>query len=259
MSKTRKYILIFIAVLLLFALFLGLIYLINTSKNKIKFKDIKESNNKITESFEVVLNGKKKEIAIEFTINEKELFNSYILDGVFANYYVSSNQYSLDNAKDKILNADNIKDIFNINNFKIIKGKDKKEYLMVIANSITDNIIYIFNDNLENIATNLDDDYGRSRTIDGYGIQDGFMLTTFYNTPCDKSLDNIWYKNIFDIKNKTDFAFKIENNKIYYLAFKSKNDANNSLEERVYTINNNELTYSVLNTYSVNDICGQAS
>ncbi len=285
MSKLEKYILIVISFILVVFLASGTTYLIMDNKNKnndninnndnvnqdnkekedvilsdgIKLKDIKKIGDKVTENFEIVLNGKKKDFLVEFKYEKDEQFNSEYIIGTFNNYVVELDYHPMEEGnKDALLTTSNIKNIFNVNDFKIIKGNDNKNYLLVISKGYVDNVAFIFNDNLENIATDIEDIYDRAINLQNEASKNGFMITTFYNTPCDDGLDKIWYKNAFNIKDKTDFALKIDNNKIYYLATIKRDDNTYHLEERAYTINNNKLSYTVLNDYSVTNICEQS-
>ena len=176
----------------------------------------------------------------QFEYEKNEIFDLYVIKGNYKNYLIHGSDYSLsDTSIDKVFSVDSIKENFNRNN---------------------DDILYIFNDNLENIIDDTYDDYDRSiEIIPGVNDKNSFMITTYYNTPCGENMDAIWYKNAFNIKNKTNFALKIEDNKLYYLAFKLNDYPNSTLEERVYTINNSKLSYTVINEYFVGkDICQQA-
>ncbi len=288
MGKLEKYIYLVIILVLVTAIVSGSIYLVmrdkdstNTDNNKevndkdkennkgeteelidgVKLIDVKKQEDKIVETFEIVLNGKKKEMNFQFEYEKNEIFDLYVIKGNYKNFLIHGSDYSLsDTSIDKVFSVDSIKENFNSNNFKIIKGEDNKNYLGIIANRNNDDILYIFNDNLENIIDDTYDDYDRSiEIIPGVNDKNSFMITTYYNTPCGENMDAIWYKNAFNIKNKTNFALKIEDNKLYYLAFKLNDYPNSTLEERVYTINNSKLSYTVINEYFVGkDICQQA-
>lgn len=227
--------------------------------DRIKLTSISEESNKIIEEFRIKLNGKSKTINVEFTKENYEDMDAYIIGGHLGDKPVLFTDFIL-NEEGNIFTKEKINELFNENNFRIIKGADNKDYLLVVSNRVNDDKLYIFNDNLELLNNESVDDYNP------YCDNDcgGFMITTYSNTPCVfENNENPWYENYFNItesmlgEGDINYSLKIENNKIYYLAAVIEDYTNAKLEERVYTINNNQLTYEVINTYNATQVCQQ--
>ena len=106
--------------------------------------------------------------------------------------------------------------------------------------------MYLFNDNLE-LITDISLEKNNYNT---------FIITKFYNSVVSvEKNENIWYSNNYNLQFTEDVKpsntnVKVENNTIYYLV---TND-NNEVEERKYTINNNELKYEVINKYPIKEL-----
>lgn len=285
MKKSEKYIYIILAVILVGILFAGTTYILIKSKdNK---TEIKENNNKpnnneeptkkdgvkllktynlndkIIEEFEITLNGKTKIMNVNFIIPDKEVEDSTI-EGTFNDIYFYGKAFSKEEVKENF-NISFIKNIFNENNFEFIKGTDNKSYLLVIGTSYwNEKELYVLNDDFVDISKNIRDT--ADAEVSGYT---GFNITYFNNHVNNIEDNNRWYKNTFKIKIedfmeevKGNIHIKIEDNKIYFLnpIFEYVNASNlGYLEERVYTINNNKLSYKVINKYQITEISNQIS
>ncbi|MBE6154986.1 MAG: hypothetical protein E7163_05425 [Firmicutes bacterium] len=233
----------------------------NIAESGIKSIDFKEENDIIIAEISMLLNGTKKVMNLQFDYEyivdtgEHRVFNNY--NGVNLFDVSVRDAYK----KEDIYNINNIKKDFSLDNFKIIKGYDNKDYLIIITNKDNDYKTYIYNDNYELISKNMiDNDY---YSMSGFGNNkfDYFNLNNYYINVVMNAEGLNWYDNIYCDVNEYQpchTVFKIENNKIYYLALKMKDNYSMGdygvLEERVYTINNNKLTYEVINTYKVTEI-----
>lgn len=171
--------------------------------------------------------------------------------------YININQ--IEYTKENTFNISNINNIFDEGNFTIIKGTDNKSYLLVqiVAVDALDgwhtSSLYVYNDELELISKNII----TAEESPDYTSHDGFIIDNFIgNIPCDYVGNSPLYERTFkvvDNANEIDKQYtKIENNQIYFL-FPKINDG--ILEERVYTINNNKLEYTIINTYKFNSVC----
>jgi len=147
-----------------------------------------------------------------------------------------------------------------------ITGKDNQKYYIKIDEENSQ--IKIYNNQLEEIKTNMNI-YNCNDLIE----YSGFIYT--YNFGVVELEDNsIWYNNTIgidtskiisdiDFMKKPPISVKVENNKIYFLMPKLNltnlgdgivelNDKDYGIiEERVYTINNNQLEYNVINNYKI--------
>ena len=253
----------------------------NTKEDGVKLARTYNLNDKIIEEFEITLNNKTKTIKVEYAYEEKECLKE--VKGTINNnllYTVENEGFVEDNcktySKDKLFNVAKIKNKFNENNFKIIKGTDNKNYLAIygysnyIVNESEEEkrFLSIFNDNLELISKDIEDSYD-------YAGNENMKHDYFYEYQDDTGINIVteaeglkWYGN-----KKSEFEgtssykiLKIENNQIYYLALNIPEDWYNSyaeigipgygskIEERVYTINNNKLEYKVIKEYKVKNI-----
>ncbi len=231
----------------------------------VKLKEVKEDGNKITETFEVILNGKKKDINIVFgCLDNGEYYNITGTYNGIIDFYIDSENKE-DSKFEDIYNVEKIKTYFTEDNFKVIEGEDKKNYLIIIksvpSHDNGDNYAYVFNDELDLISKDsIKDDYMYFDKM--IKVKSYFSLEDSHQ-PMDtvrqvESVDGPWYEtsghaNDINIKHK---VFKIKDNKIYYLAWIRNEDSTTwekdgygTLEERVYTIKNDKLEYNVINTY----------
>ena len=275
MKQIEKSILIVIIIILVAVIASGATYIIMSNKEEktnkdnsnaetnnnlndnVKLANAKKEPNKIIEEFNIVLNGDEKNISIEFT------YNDYFIEGKYNNKIVAFlNNYDNDDNKEEMLTISNVKKLFNEDNFKIIKGTDSQNYLLLLFKeeeiSYENNVevinnfyMYILDHNL-NFISNDKTDY--------------FEILRFENNPCEFE-NNVdpFYKNTFNINLENalsgNIQVEIKDDKIYYLAPIIPEDYNEQnygvLEERVYTINNNKLSYDVINTYKITSICQQ--
>lgn len=227
----------------------------------VKLKEVKEAGNKITETFEVVLNGKKKDIDIVFGCLEDNDFYrvSGMYNGAIEAFYTS--EFKEKTKYEDIYNVEKIKTFFTEDNFKIIEGEDKKNYLIIITSA---GHAYVFNDELDLISKDsIKDDYmykGQQIKVKSFfSLEDSHEPM---DTPREvDSFESPWYEthgHPYDITGFYHKVFKIQDNKIYYLAYLRNEDSTTwetkgygTIEERIYTIKNDKLEYNVINTYKV--------
>ncbi len=273
MSKLEKCIYLVIILVLVTAIVSGSIYLVtrdkdntNTNNNEevndkdkennkgeteelidgVKLIDVKKQGDNIVEKFEVTLNGKKNDLDLIF----KNVTNDgvpYIL-GTFGTYDFYCNHVNVEN----VFSLDKIKTYFNENNFILIKGKDNKNYLSLVAPIIYGNSLYVLNDDLNIISGDIDD-YGGSGIPSATG---SFKITRTSNIPNGEFPQ---YKNTFGsiiLGDSENIFVKVQDNKIYYLYPVKLDESNAIIEERVYEINNGNLSYEVINKYE-NILVGQ--
>ena len=218
-------------------------------------RDIREDNKKLFKSFkkmpfdEAVENKNSfiKSVIENMNIafsdgeqgrEEKQMFRANILIPDDKEFYES---YTEDKNIRNLMNkyAVSIEDIMS----KITELNIYSKYLDEFSNGedIYSNA-YILNDKLEIINENLEFN----------------LYSSDVNVILQVENANPWYE---DSKCKDELChriFKIEDNKIYYLVSKLKDDYQEGdygvLEERVYTINDNKLTYEVINTYNITEM-----
>lgn len=237
----------------------------NVLEDGITLKDTKIDGDSIIQEYLIVLNGKENYIQVEFRYNlsvEYYLIGNINLEtvtGIFNDYefYFYETFSDEDIFKDSIFNIEVLTNKFNENNFKIISGQDDKNYLLIITynhySMIPSNSeaasLYIFNDDLEIVTSELNDYSGCSNnkmTISS-GITTYILEDDLYP----------WYDDEFNICLGNSYCrinVKIANNHIYYLMPTIDYSLENGygiLEERVYTIYDNELEYEVINTYTI--------
>lgn len=153
-------------------------------------------------------------------------------------------------------NVENINTFFNEDNFQIIKDSDGLSYLIVLSNGNINDFMYIFNDDGVLLTEGL--------FPNNYMNYDAFIVTSGYNDPCELENNALsWYEDVWGISENNYYSkniyVKIEDNQIYYLApiiLNNSSDMNRGyLEERVYSIHNDELLYEVINTYPILNVC----
>lgn len=234
----------------------------------VKLSKVYNLDDKIIEEFEVTLNGKTTSIKLPFVHEVSEGDNFMEVHNITAT--LNSNNlyhheiYNYTEKEENKFDINNIKNRFNEKNFIIIRGTDNKNYLAVIPYINTDyenTELFLFNDNLEQIKGNFNL-YGICGSNDNMII---LSRTTHYILENDITPN---YKNNFNVDipipngfSNNNLNIKIENNNIYYLAPILREQLEEgdmgTLEERVYTINNNKLEYKIINKYKIVNGAGQ--
>jgi hypothetical protein len=272
MKKNTPYIIII--VILLVIIVIGTIYIVNDKKtsenetntgtnekttntveNKIELKNTTKVGNKVTEEYELSLNGKTQNLNVEFVYENAEDYLKAVrgtLNGMDILYYLElvNQVYANDEEfENKSLEVTLVNYLFNENNFKIIKGTDGKYYLGIVADFVKEgqnSYLYIFNDSLEqvndSVASYLGGTLLKIISTENYELQDD--VEPWYSSGVKLGL------NEYDLP----VLLKIEDDKIYNFALASAYDCgaeDGTMEERVYTINNNKLEYTTINTYKI--------
>ena len=219
--------------------------------DKIEFKSVKEENNKIIETYNMVLNGKSKDLIIEYSLDESQ------------NYFVGKNKdtelyLEVINDLDQVdeIKRNLLKRNFQEDDFYFIKDSDNKTYLGIAAKDSNEQVrLTILNDELQVINKNFNSLGGESgSSLDYsmilYGGKSSFKLT-----------DGTWAG--YDLQNDCPVyledchvMLKIIDNKIYYLVPVIKSEEESYIEERIYTINNSKMEYKVNNKYDIMSIVG---
>ncbi len=220
----------------------------NAIKDGVKFLSINNDGSKIIEKFVVTLNGKNKELEINFNYNtEKDNEGEYQeIVGKFNDstvYSKASHSNTVGNINSDY-NVDYLKANFNESNFQIIKGSDNQSYLLLITNNsqggmfapVSDNI-YVLNDNF-----NL---------IGNFIMRDASVGWELANAASP------WYNDSFNACGKQNICqilTKIEDNSIYYLIRVASGSTYGNIEERVYSINADKLNYNTIKTYKIANV-----
>ena len=295
MRKAEKYIYIVLGIILVVVIACSITYMMIVNNTKTETKEEENNNNETTEQeptiedgitlkdtyqsddemiqeYEVVLNGKRKMLTIVYTyqyddeliahqiegkLNNLSLYNKMKRDEYDPTTGIVIHKYP----KDELFNIESLRSDFNQDNFQIITGEDAKNYLVVFSEYIEayqdgedfNSNAYILNDNLE-VISNIED-YDAYIPVTSNAFR---LYNKDYNIVLEVENANPWYNDSICNDYFCHKIFKIENNKIYYLVAKIKNNYTESdygtLEERVYTINNDELKYEVINTYKITEM-----
>lgn len=241
----------------------------NQISDGVKFKSINREDDKIVETFEVILNGKKRDFAITYKYEKDDFYGGVNkITGYVNSYGINSFEYLVSEYpnfswySEATLNK--IKSEFAEDNFIVFKAEDNQNYLLVQSANIciecfNASDLYVYNDELELISKNI-----VALTYEPTETIDAFIIDSFnYNIPCEFNGQNPLYPNTFKniqpniIINEGKFT-KIEGDKIYFLApILNDNLTGGILEERIYTIKDSKLSYTVNKTYQITGICQQ--
>ena len=278
MRKAEKYIYIVLGIILVVVIACGITYMMIVNNNKTETKEEENNNNETTEQeptiedgitlkdtyqsddeiiqeYEIILNGKQNNININYTYSDC-WDNAICINGNYNDYSFFYDELFDEDVTDTFT-PQAIDQLFNENNFEIIKGVDNKNYLLIFTKNPYTTALYVFNEQL-----NIVNDGINSEWYEG-DKENAFIIYSFVNIPVLENQQDIWYDDVYNI-NADNIYVKVENNKIYYLTpnlsyqdyvgsiYNEVNDI--ELEERVYTINNNKLTYEVINSYNIAEI-----
>ena len=202
----------------------------------VRLVDTREENNQIVQEYEMVLNGEYQEFEIEFSYeqeanhsNSSDIVN--YLNGKFNDNIVYSE------IRGKPWSISYINSMFSTQNFTIFEGEDKN--YLVIARYIGEDFGVFMDYNVYN------DDLNYIGSISLYVGDQSIKNDLGFD-----SYDSI-YKDIYGLETYNySVRSKIEENAIYGLVYVCDDIYNGILEERVYTINHDELEYEVLSTYT---------
>ena len=209
-----------------------------TSEDYVKLVNTREEDNQVIQEYEMVLNGEYQEFDITFEINEGEGYWDISSEIGENNIFSISNSYEEMQLPNNF--ADYIFQYFNENNFIIFPGIDGKNYLILQSYAtFPDSSVQInydiFNQNWNYI---------------------GYLPVVWGANAIVLEDESVWYPNnlyIDDLKNEKHIRCKIVDNSLYNLVYQVE-----YVEERVYTVSNNQLEYNVINQYKVIEANGQA-
>ena len=190
MKRAEKYIYLVLGIILIVVIACSITYIVATNNNKTETKEEpnnnqEENNNKdeqvlkdgvtlkntyqegnnIIQEYEIILNNKVNNITIKYTHENTFVYtaDAHAITGVFNNKNIIKNYYVNtfgEYTKENTFNVSSISQLFNEDNFIIIKGTDNKSYLLVqTINNMADNFntsnLYVYNDELELISRNM--------------------------------------------------------------------------------------------------------
>lgn len=202
-----------------------------TLKNSIK------NNDTITQEYEIILNGKEQNIKIIFTYDENNGIKGVLNNNIL---YLEMDTTPIDK---NMFSTVKINKEFNEKNFNLIKGKDNKNYLLIATKEINPSGIKmnyeIFNEQLDKINE--------------------ASIPFHTSTQCIYDLNNIELENemieIYNLDPGKECNYirgKVENNQIESLFYDC-----DTIEHRIYTINENKVEYITLEIFKDITIAGQ--
>ncbi len=207
-------------------------------KDNVEFSSIKKEGDGFKEIFNININGSKKILEVDFSIKKDEMTNTIL--GLLGNETVYSHEhYDLDGLE---LTEDYIKENFNMQNFKFIKGEDDNSYLVVLLKELSSSgpgyYIAIFNDEMKKIN-------GDTEFAGFVDHKDVFMIATpIIGMMLSEDVVKPWYEDDFGICNDSFYSdrctvfAKPSEDKIKF--YKLSKDYDN-LEEYFATVKNSKL------------------
>lgn len=203
------------------------------TQDYVKLVNVREEESKVIQEYEMVLNGKKQEFSIYFEINEQ---NDYWGIDAYFNFELIFSDFDDEHQLPENV-SDYIGRYFNEKNFIIFSGTDNVNYLIIQdyrfppAGGV--GVEYkIFNQDYEYI---------------------GYTDVIYQGQSLVLEDETVWYENTLNIdtvQGYNEIRSKIVGNKIYNLFYNGSCEGG-TMEERVYTINQNKLEYEVIGTYEV--------
>ena len=239
------------------------------SDDSVKLVDTEKIEDSFVQTYQIMINGKERELQIEFLYRDNTSLKEQSLTGDYngATLYAYYENYE-DEAT--LYDENMIDSSFNENNFSFIKGVGGESYLLIYTNIYDDGAgeedkLYILNENLEFVANDLVDYAGSTDTR-------GMTIMSTYTNYTLEGEEYPWYTDSFNACSTPSNCYidiKIEDNKIYYLVpvlnevseeeEEDEEDVNTNygnLEERVYTIRDGSLCYEVIKRYKIIDVKG---
>ena len=236
------------------------------SEDSVKLISTIKKDESFIQTYQITINGKEKKLEVEFLYQDNKNLKKQSLTGNYnkVTLYAYYEKYE-DEAT--LYDENMINSSFNENNFSFIKGIDGESYLLIYTNIYPDEMkeedkLYILNDNFEFVANDLIDYAGNSDTL-GFTIMSTYVSYKLGN-------EFPWYTDNFNACSTPSNCYinvKIEDNKIYYLVpvlnkFNDEEEDSKestekdygNLEERVYTIRDNSLSYEVIKRYKITEV-----
>lgn len=238
----------------------------NYKKGEIKFLNSKQEESEIIQKYKAYINGKTIDLEVRYSYkianlpqdDEDGYAREEIVEGKLNGRTMFLHQVKNNSTSQRaaMFETGKIDREFNDKYFRIIRGEDGKDYIVVSTHIYDDynkpraNYLYIMNDELKVINEIFDD---ATRCTTGK-----YPMMIHPGTYGLLSTEHIWYDNEFKHDNlqKNYISVKLDDTKLYYLY----NDLDkNNIEERVYTISNDMLYYKTTNIYkaeaSFGDVC----
>ena len=208
-------------------------------KDGVTLKDTYQKNDSIIQEYEMILNNQQQSFNINFNILEQTGY--FEIEASINNKQVFKIMNDFESTSDNYIEY--ISNYFNENNFYIVTGKDNKNYLVVLSYFLPPaggpGLNYLVFNNDWNFIGQLDViKQGQSLVLENEDI--------FYENKIVTGLLNNYPEE--------QIRSKIENNKIYNLYYDGCEEG--MMEERIYSINNNKLEYTVINEYKVSLVSG---
>lgn len=213
-----------------------------TLDDEIFYRDANREENKITQAYDICINGFHKRLEVVFTLDEA--VNDFVITGVVRGVEVF--RYVQDKktvSMDEFFTVDFVNGKFKDNKIEFIRGLDNKNYLAIKSYDSATNRrgYYVFNQefdclNAENMIVILDD------TVKIF-LEGGA---------------SIWYKDTDKScveGSSCQIKSKIEKNKIYSLLPSKSAPASSFdiLEEYIYMVDNNRLVRELVSTYKISE------
>lgn len=244
----------------------------NGPKGEVKFLNTKKDGTVITQYFKANLNGQELPINIVYTYENTELsaeekattgYNriEHVIgkfgDIVIFDHYERNNNTT---QRAQLFDTQLIDKEYNLNYLKVVRGTDGKDYLTMAThiydglNAPSENFLYILNDKLQTISNVFDDlttCTNEKKTMMIHPGSRGIIVT-----------DKAWYSNQYGYNNrgKLFISVKVEDDKIYYLYHNIDSSVPGkfgTLEERIYTIKDDKLEYTINKEYDATSVTGK--
>lgn len=238
----------------------------NRKKGEVRFLNSKLEENVIIQKYKVYINGKTIDLEIKYNYKINNLpydddsgySREEVVEGKMNGITMFLHQVKNNSTSQKaaLFETGKIDKEFNDKYFRVVRGTDGKDYIAVSThiydeyNKPRANYLYILNDNLKVINEIFDDETECTNMKSPMIVHPGLIGLL--------SSKDIWYNNEFKHDNlqKNHISVKVEDDKIYYLFHNLKQK---NIEERVYTIADDKLSYKTSNIYkadaSFGDVC----
>lgn len=242
-----------------------------TKKGEVKFINSKLEEATITQKYKAYINGKNIDVDVNFNfyiqnIDPEENQGYSRIERVVGKFkdivlFEHEEKTNSQSQKAELFETSKIDKVYNGDFFKVVRGTDGKDYLAIATHiydidydHLKENSLYILNDNLSVINKNFSDPTNCSKEKQVMMIHPGTIGLLSDN--------NIWYKSQFPYDNhrKNYTSLKIMDDKIYYLYHNINIDTSGdygTIEERIYTISNDKLEYTIGKTYKAESFYGE--
>lgn len=235
--------------------------------SSIKLNSIKTETDKIVQKFDVDINGKKNIFEIEY-FSRDDGSDVQILGRIPESeieWPINGTDQEINDFLSDNFNETRVHDYVTENDFKFLKGEDGKTYLLFVFKTNHymggyADYLYIYNENLKLVTGDVN--------YNGCSNDEAFTIRTHSSgIYSEEEPGKSGYKdteNFLGYRNDKDsyLNLKIEGNRIYYLKalvnYFSVDDELGTIEERIYTIKDDKLEYTVKNEFVIKDAAGIA-